>query len=232
MISSEPEPNWWIEPVARTVERARCDAEHYQPRYDSLEAAIRDCGQWRSLGELVTYCRRGLQPEYIPDGEVLVVNSQHVGPHLINVSGAERTSLDFWDRKPAAQVKLHDVVMNSTGLGTIGRVNCVLHKEKTVVDNHVTILRVKPGEIDPLFLAVFLNSSLGREQTYRWQSGSSGQLEIYPVDIQRFVVPIPEDETQELVAAKLRTAYEHTVKANAAAADASDRVVSLIKDSY
>jgi type I restriction enzyme, S subunit len=214
---------WWAEPARRTVERSRLDAEHFQPVHEELERAIRRTNA-RELGELLTYCRRGVQPEYVAGGEVLVINSQHVGPYLINVSGAERTSLDFWERKPLARARLHDVLVNSTGVGTIGRVNCVLHEGKTVVDNHVTILRVDPDTINPLYLAVFLNSRLGRQQAYRWQSGSSGQLEIYPADIKRFVVSVPDRAVQEDIAARLLTAYRHTIAAHESALSAITQV--------
>lgn len=115
------------------------------------------------------------------------------------------------------------------GIRTIGRVNCVLHDQKTVVDNHVTILRVRPGSINPLFLAVFLNSELGREQTYRWQSGSSGQLEIYPTDVKRFLVPVPDNEVQTRIAEQLKTAYHYIILAEDKAATAAAEAVSIVR---
>jgi type I restriction enzyme M protein len=120
--------------------------------------------------------------------------------------------------------------MNSTGVGTIGRVNCVLHDEKSVVDNHVTIIRVKPGVIDPVYLAVFLNSRLGRLQTYKWQSGSSGQLEIYPDEIQKFWVVVPDPKVQEAVRNMFENAYAAFRNATQEAARAEDSVVEIVGD--
>ncbi|MFF0173183.1 restriction endonuclease subunit S [Micromonospora profundi] len=227
-MNAQPEAGFWIEPVSQTASVARMDAEHFQPAYKELEASLRRTGEAVRLDQLVSYCKRGLQPVYIPDGEVLVVNSQHVGERFINVDGAERTSLEQYKERPKAAVEKYDVLMNSTGLGTIGRVNCVLHDEPTVVDNHVTIIKVKPGAIDPLYLSVFLNSDLGRQQTYKWQKGSSGQLEIYEDDIRRFWVLVPDESVQEGIADQLRTAFELTRRANATARDAALAVLNMV----
>lgn len=217
----------WERSVKDSVTEKRLDAEHFDPAYEALETRIKRSGAM-CLGDLVTYCRRGQQPEYIPGGDVLVLNSEHVGQHFINLDGAERTSLDFWDRKPNARAARFDILMNSTGVGTIGRVNCVLHDEPTVVDNHVTVMRAKSDLVDPVYLAVFLNSPLGRQQAYKWQSGSSGQLEIYPDDIRRFWVPVPDHDIQKAVRTQFERAYKAYRDAAEAAAAAEDEVVTMI----
>lgn len=225
------EANYWIRTAKDTVTQARLDAEHFDPAYEALEASIRYTSGARRLGSLVSYCKRGQQPEYVPGGEVLVVNSQHVGEHFINVDGAERTSLAHWESKARSRARKFDILMNSTGIGTIGRVNCVLHDEKTVVDNHVAIIRVASGKIDPVYLAVFLNSKLGRLQTYKWQSGSSGQLEIYPDEILRFWVAVPDEDTQRAVRQRFEDAYNAYRRAAEDAGAAEDSVVNLVENS-
>src|SRR5262249_42039549 len=159
-------------PISDSVAEARLDAEHFDPAHDALADAITSSGAAHRLAAVVSYCQRGQQPEYVPGGEVLVLNSEHVGEHFINIDGAERTPAGFWERRPRARARKFDILMNSTGVGTIGRVNCVLHDGPTVVDNHVTVIRANPGAVDPVYLAVFLNSPLGRQQACKWQSGS------------------------------------------------------------
>lgn len=223
-----PTTSHWTRSISLLKAEARMDAEHFQPHYDRMLDAIQETGKARRLGELLTYCKRGSQPEYVPDGDVLVINSQHVGPQLIDIAGAERTSEEFWQRKPGSRIRKYDVLMNSTGVGTIGRVNCTLHDQKAVVDNHVTIMRVKPDEVDPLYLSVYLNSHLGREQTYKWQSGSSGQLEIYPEEIKGFLVIVPSEHDQKAIAAQLQSAYDSMIAALKAASSATDAVLGFV----
>ncbi|WP_375488552.1 restriction endonuclease subunit S [uncultured Jatrophihabitans sp.] len=221
---------FWTQTVSDVVDAMRSDADHFQPKYKAIEANIRaKRNRAKQLGSLVSYVRRGSQPEYVPDGDVLVINSQHVSEHLINIDGAARTTMDFWERKPGSRTRKFDILLNSTGVGTIGRANCVLHDEKSVVDNHVTVLRVNdPDEMNPLFLAVFLNSAIGRQQTYKWQSGSSGQLEIYPNEIKQFWVPIPAPAVQTDIASQLQSAHDNARRASAAASAAEAAVVAIV----
>ncbi len=219
---------FWTQSVKAAINAARLDAEHFDPEYEKLERAFLATGNAQPLGTLLTYCKRGMQPSYVPGGEIIVVNSQHVGAHFINVDAAESTSPDFWDKKPRSRAKKYDILMNSTGVGTIGRVNCVLHDEKTVVDNHVTILRANATLIDPVYLAVFLNSRLGRQQTYKWQSGSSGQLEIYPDEIKRFLVVVPDRPTQKAIREKFEEAYAGHRRASGQASAAEQAAVALV----
>jgi hypothetical protein len=45
----------------------------------------------------------------------------------------------------------------------------------------------------PPYLSLFLNSPAGLAQSEQFQTGSSGQLEIYPEHIQEFLIYIPCD---------------------------------------
>jgi restriction endonuclease S subunit len=220
--------NAWVERVSRLKTVHRIDAEHFQPAFDELEERLTARSSTKRLGEIASYVRRGVQPRYVPGGPVLVINSQHVGKYLLNVDGAERTDDEFWEATPRARAKQYDVLMNSTGLGSIGRVNCVLHDAKTVVDNHVSIIRAKKGECDPLYLSVYLNSRFGRMQTEKWLSGSSGQLEIYPDDIKRFIVLLPDQDFQATIRKAVLEAHKKYTTAMSAVHDTQRAVESLI----
>ena len=73
------------------------------------------------------------------------------------------------------------MLINGTGVGTIGRSAPYLHNENALPDNHVTILRTK--NLNPIFLSVYLNSIAGKYQVDKYFKGSSGQIELYPKDI-------------------------------------------------
>jgi type I restriction enzyme, S subunit len=208
--------------------RGRLDAEHFQPKYDELLERLSTGDQAKLLGVLASVIRRGRQPRYVPDGDILVINSKHVGHQLINVDEAERTDATFWKANAPARVQPGDVVLNSTGLGSIGRANCVFHSDKTVVDNHVTIIRVDPEEVDPPYLAVFLNSRLGQMQTERWLSGSSGQIELYPSNIEQFMIRLPSIDRQREIGDHVRSAYEARKKMMDLMGEAQQQTEGLI----
>jgi type I restriction enzyme, S subunit len=57
--------------------------------------------------------------------------------------------------------------------------------------NHVAILRPDPQTCFPAYLSLFLNSPAGVVQSEMFQTGSSGQLELYPSDVMKIVVFVP-----------------------------------------
>lgn len=88
-------------------------------------------------------------------------------------------------------------MLNGTGGGTLGRAAPYLFDEPAVPDNHVTILR--SDDLDPVYLSLYLNSAAGQLQVEMFQRGTSGQLELYPFDIRKFLVwPAPESLQREL----------------------------------
>jgi restriction endonuclease S subunit len=222
------QPKSYAIPLSQAKDLNRVDADHFQPKYEKLENHILRTGKGTTLGDITAYIKRGVQPIYDEHGNVVVVNSKHVGRQFINLEDAERTNLEFWRANKRAQAQKYDVVMNSTGWGTIGRSNCLFHDEKTVVDNHVTIIRAKE-ECNPIYLAVFLNSMVGQMQTAKWLSGSSGQIEIYPSDISRFVVYLAAKEFQEKIADLVLQSYQARKKAKALLEEAKKKVEELIE---
>jgi type I restriction enzyme M protein len=207
-----PQPHQWTVAADAVSHAERLDAEHFQPKYQRLAEYITAGGHAARLGDCAAVIRRGRQPRYVPHGSILVINSKHVGRQLLNIEEAERTDEEFYQHTPQARTQLGDVLLNSTGLGSIGRANCVLHSARTVVDNHVTVIRVAAAACDPAYLAAFLNSQLGMMQTEQWLSGSSGQIELYPTAIARFLIHLPPLQVQQDIGQRVRDAYDARVK--------------------
>ena len=185
----------------------RMDAEYYQAKFDELEAKIAETHTLGLLSDFVTINQRGTQPNYADDG-LPVINSKHVREGEVLLSADNRFAL-LPDKDDALTIKKGDVLINGTGVGTIGRSAPYLHEQKAIPDNHVTILRT--DKIDPIFLSVYLNSIAGKYQVEKYFKGSSGQIELYPTDIGNFYVPIVESSIQIQIADFVRKSF--TLKA-------------------
>lgn len=92
--------------------------------------------------------------------------------------------------------------MNGTGRGALGRVAPYLMDGQAIPDNHATILR--SPTLDPAYLSFFLNSPAGQLQVEMHQRGTSGQLELYPFDIRKFLVWVAPESFQK----ELRNLYD------------------------
>lgn len=179
-----------------TREISRLDAEFFQPNYYSLIDSIQNTGQSRLLGDIVSHCERGLQPKYDKNGEVLVVNTKHLGPRFLS-DEFEHCSNDTWAQQKRAHLKQYDVLFYSTG-AYIGRTNCWLCDQKAIGSNHVTIIR-PDRECNPVYLALFMNSKAGLMQAERHAHGSA-QREVYPNDLRSYTIWLPPMNKQEKLA--------------------------------
>ncbi|MFT6030829.1 MAG: type I restriction enzyme S subunit, partial [Oleiphilaceae bacterium] len=98
---------------------------------------------WRvaSLAELTTELRRGISPKYLEEGGIQVINQKCIRNHEINFSLCRRNNLEI-KKVTGRELLLGDVLVNSTGVGTLGRMAQINNlPEPTVVDSHVTVVR-------------------------------------------------------------------------------------------
>src|SRR5690348_15674279 len=112
--------------------------------------SLRTCGisgmasEWdvQSLSDLCSYIGRGSAPAYIEQGGVLVLNQKCVRGGFVDLSLARRTDPSRKPIDPERILRPFDVLVNSTGAGTLGRVaqtGGLL--EPVTVDSHITIVR-------------------------------------------------------------------------------------------
>jgi len=172
----------------------RFDSEHYYPAFENLKANLPKDVRLVPLGPLLNFCQRGKQPIYSENG-LPVLNSKHILENKITLEGNRFAT---HSPIPSLQIQHGDVLINGTGRGTIGRTApYLIDAHQAIPDNHVTILR--SSKLDPAYLSFYLNSQAGKLQVEKYQRGSSGQLELYPLDIRKFQVwDAPEPIQQEI----------------------------------
>ncbi|NVO00742.1 MAG: restriction endonuclease subunit S [Geobacteraceae bacterium] len=181
----------------------RLDAEYYQPKFDELEARIAESHELVTLGSLLTVNQRGTQPDYAEEG-LPVVNSKHVREGEVILADNRLATLS--DKENALVIQQGDVLINGTGVGTIGRSAPYMHEQNAIPDNHVTILRT--DKLNPIFLSVYLNSIAGKYQVDKYFKGSSGQIELYPKDIDCFYVPLIDEKIQTDIADLVKQSFK------------------------
>ena len=95
-----------------------------------------------------------------------------------------------------------DVLVNSTGTGTLGRVGWLRSDPgRASVDTHVTLIRPDLNRVRPEFLGWFLHS---REQDLvNLSTGSTNQRELRPSDLREVEVPLPPRADQDRIVAAI-----------------------------
>ncbi len=135
-------------------------------------------GGWEvsSLQQITTNLNRGLSPKYAEEGGVLVLNQKCVRDGRIDTSRGRRH--DPAQRKVEGRLlEIGDVLVNSTGVGTLGRVAQVLSlDEPTIVDSHVTVVRGDFEKVSWQSLGVAMMDR--QEEIEALGEGSTGQTEL------------------------------------------------------
>jgi|688.fasta_scaffold53366_5 type I restriction enzyme M protein len=188
---------------------SRLDAEYYQPKYDQLIERLKEKVELTRLSDLLNLNQRGKQPIYIESEDenelgLPVVNSKHVREGEVIL--IDNRYAYFPETDNPLIIHTDDVLINGTGVGTIGRCAPYLYKQKALPDNHVTILRT--DLLDSVYLSIYLNSIIGKLQVEKHFKGSSGQIELYPNEINQFLVWNAPKSVQKKIRNKVEESHQ------------------------
>jgi len=167
--------------------------------------------EWKTakLGDVCEIIKRGVAPKYIEVGGICVINQKCIRDHSINYMLTRRHNLEIKKVNEERYVQVGDVLVNSTGTGTLGRVAQVrdIPDEPTTVDTHVTIVRPKKE----LFYNDFFGYMLIKieEEITSAGEGASGQTELARTKLENeFFVSYPNSiPEQKRIVALLDTVF-------------------------
>ncbi len=159
---------------------------------------------WRkfTLAETCAFLKRGVAPHYNDEAEGLVISQKCIRGGRVDMNLARRQSREF---KADRQVQCGDVLVNSTGEGTLGRVaQLKIAIQNCTVDTHVTIVRPQPG-VPPHYFGLALMD--WEPRFMRMGKGSTNQTELSPDDIGRTEIVMPAGNLIERFEAVAEPAY-------------------------
>ncbi|MGA5115736.1 restriction endonuclease subunit S [Streptomyces pseudogriseolus] len=149
------------------------------------------------LGDVCNLISRGTAPNYDDDGDVHVI-----GQRCVQEGGFTSRYLKRHRSIGAREVvpKIGDVLLNSTGTGTIGR-SCLFSQDgRFIVDSHVTVVR-PGGGVDGRWIDLLFRSFWGqRYLESHCFVGSTGQVELSRTELASAKIPLPELAEQRKIA--------------------------------
>ena len=155
------------------------------------------------LGEVASYVARGISPKYDEESPVRVINQKCIRNHWVDLSlsrgNIKKVTEEKWLRK-------WDVVINSTGVGTLGRVaQLVFEPENLTADSHVSIVRPGP-EVDPIYFGAVC--VLNERYFEASGQGSTGQTELSRDRIKDALLYLPPLEVQKSIGNTIEAMWE------------------------
>ena len=175
-----------IAEMTRALARA-----HFRTAQESVDREDVD------LASVAEFLNRGVAPRYTEDrSQLCVLNQKCIRDGRVSLAPSRRT---LSDKVPGDKMlRMNDVLVNSTGMGTLGRVARWTRQEACTVDSHVTIVRFAPAKIDPVCAGFAMLDA--ETEIESLGQGSTGQTELGRAQLSGLRITVPSKER----AAKLR----------------------------
>ncbi|MDW1898722.1 restriction endonuclease subunit S [Vibrio sp. Vb1337] len=183
--------------------------------------------------ELTTYVSRGIAPKYtdIIDGAAIVVNQKCIRDYQVNLELARLNDLSKRKVPTEKLVQKYDVLVNSTGVGTLGRVGQFLGNEANLtVDTHVTIVRPDKDVIDPLFFGYLMKSKQRLIESFA--TGTTGQTELSRDSIKEMEVSFVENREHQQAIGNFLLAIDRKLQLNKATNQTLEQMAQAIFKSW
>ena len=150
--------------------------------------------EWENvtLEDITALVSRGITPKYADDTDQIVINQKCIRNHTIDLSLARTHTPKIINEK---WLRFGDLLINSTGDGTLGRAAQVWFQPKNLtVDSHVTIAR--PAKENLIFY-IGLWGILHEKEIESLHTGSTGQTELPRDRVKAMELLLPDNETLE-----------------------------------
>ena len=148
--------------------------------------------EWENvtLEDITALVSRGITPKYADDTDQIVINQKCVRNHMIDLSLARTHTPKVINEK---WLRFGDLLINSTGDGTLGRAAQVWFQPKNLtVDSHVTIVR--PAKENLIFY-IGLWGILHEKEIESLHTGSTGQTELPRDRVKAMELRLPDNDT-------------------------------------
>lgn len=144
---------------------------------------------------------RGKSPKYCKNSNAFILNQKCNRWNTIDLKYAKKVDKDWvisFDSK--FYTKQNDILINSTGEGTIGRATCIKEKGHVnlLYDSHLLLLRLNDKYIDSRFFVYLFNSNYVQEQINILKGAiSTKQTELGIEKVKKIKIPIPPLDIQK-----------------------------------
>lgn len=225
----------------------RLDYKYWDPKFKKeLSRLVKeDCPSIKQLNMIVT--ARGISPSsdcYVDenDGYALVVkagsNISRFGELVITQDSdwIEKSLYDEYLQRCEENnenrniIRKGDILLASTGDGTLGKC-CVFDKSiPAIADGHVTIIRVDKNVIDPYYLADYLRCGFGSTQISAYYSGSTGLIELTPEQVDMIIVDTSGNKADIDIQKNISKNIRRTEKKYTAQIEKAEKVLESVEE--
>ena len=220
---------YYTVPYKKAKEVSRLDAEHFQPRYEQLISHLATRVEVKPLGSFLLGVKKGI--------EVGGEHYQEKGKLFIRVSNLSVDGFVDRDQKYISE-KLYDDLSKDfepkvrelllTKDATPGIAYVVKEPIEGIISSGILKLMIDETAIDKEYLALCINSAIGKLQIER-DGGGSVITHWKPEQVKRLKIPALDARTQKEIASLVQQSHEARRKARQLLEEAKRKVEDLIE---
>jgi restriction endonuclease S subunit len=151
---------------------------------------------------------RGKSPEYSDISDSIILNQKCNRWNEIDLQHAKTVSKNWLSKiNPEIFTQEGDILINSTGEGTLGRASGITKENETglLFDSHLLLLRLHPQYINYLFFVFLFNSKLGQYQINSLKGAqATKQTELGVENVKKILLPLPPLDVQKGIVQKIQ----------------------------
>ena len=192
----------------------RFDAEYYQPKYDQVEKAIKDCGfPSQNLGSLIEPIQNGFDYREYTDEGTPYIRVGDVKNGQINFESAVTIPITMADVDKPVGLQVGDILF--TRKGSFGNSAVVTELEVNgIISSEIMLVRltsVSKQTVLPEYVSLFLNSKFGYLQVERRVHGVA-YYSISQPDLAKLLIPILPKPQQQKIVEKIKSSFASKLK--------------------
>ena len=162
----------------------------------SIKQIVSNNTKEEKLDNIKTMLSRGKSPKYGNSSVQIIKSGQARGYKEFDFSEKYYVSDSFITDE--RKLEKGDILINSSGVGTAGRVTLFNLDGDFVVDSHVSILRLDKTKANPDYVLYSL-ANIGFKTIEAMATGQSGQIELSQATIKNIKIPLPSISEQNKI---------------------------------
>jgi len=222
--------------------KRRWDAYYYQPKFIQAireTRAISSMAQMQKLGDIITSLAGGATPK----AKSKAYTDKEHGVPFLRIQNITEEGIDLFNVEyitpeihngllKRSQLQPGDLLLTITGrVGTAVVVPASLHEAN--INQHMVRIRLKEG-VNPWYVAAFLNSKWGQNQTQRAVTGTT-RIALDYTAIKEIEIPLPPHRNQDRIAEMMAEAYKERkqklAEAEHVVANAKENMERILRES-
>lgn len=175
---------------------SRWGVKYWHPKYEKIMSQISKKYRLDELNKFVDFITYGQVGSRIYDqnGDVFYLQTKNMlNTGISYYEKFAKIKEGSYNDPKRSRLKEKDILIANAGIGSIGKVNIFLYKDKVNISQDIDILRI--SKINPFFIVIYIKSLYGNSQLWRKVRGV-GAPKLPFEDIISILVPLLPDKIQ------------------------------------